>query len=144
MSTPILAFATLFLSLVVGPHPVEVRVDDSVERVALELDGSRVAVLGEPSWRGTVDFGGRLEPHRLEAIALDAAGEELARTVQWINLPTPGADVEVLLARDGDGRNVASLTWASVTGLAPESIRLIFDGAPQLTGGRDVDHLAPG
>lgn len=130
MSAPVVAFVTLFLSLIVGPQPVEVRVGDEVDRVEIELDGSRVAILSGPSWRRMVDFGRRLEPRRLEAIAFDEAGEELDRAVQWVNLPTRGAEVEVVLERDDRGRSVAALTWANVTGVAPETIRANFDGRP--------------
>lgn len=128
MSSSVLAFATIFLGLIVGPQPVEVRVDGRVETVALELDGRRVAELDGPSWRGTVDFGQRLEPHRLEAIAYDAEDAELARAVQWINLPKPGAEVELMIERDEDGRSHAGLTWANVSGYQPQTIRVEFDG----------------
>ena len=37
MSSPVLAFASIFLSLLIGEHPVEVIVGDPVARVELLL-----------------------------------------------------------------------------------------------------------
>ena len=50
-------FATLFLSLVTGIHPVEVVVTDPVVSVEIVLDGQTVGVIeGEP-WRINCNFG---------------------------------------------------------------------------------------
>jgi hypothetical protein len=124
-----IAFLTLFLGLTSGIHPVEVTVAGPVDAVELLLDGQRVATLRQLPWRHQVEFGARLAPHELVARALDAQGRELARAGQWINLPRPPAEVEVLLEADVDGRPLAAhLAWESLTGARPEDVRLALDG----------------
>lgn len=76
-----------------------------------------------------VDFGGEYAPHELVARALDARGEEIARARQWINLPRPPAEVEILLEKNALGKAVAArLTWASRMGSKPERVTVTFDG----------------
>ena len=79
MNSPVIAFASIFLSLVFGPQKVEVVVSDDVAIVELHLDGSFVNSLTAPSWSTLIDLGSRLEPHHLEAIAFDGDKAELAR-----------------------------------------------------------------
>lgn len=126
-----IAFASLFLGLVLGAQTVEVVVGDPVSRVELRLDGERLTELREPPWRTTVDFGAELAPQRLEAVAFDADGKELGRADQWLNLPTPRAVANVVLEprRPGEPR-VARLTWESAAGAEPESVAVTLDGEP--------------
>ena len=128
---PELAFLTLFLGLVSGVQPVAVSVVGDVARLELSLDGKTFTTLQQPPWRATVDFGPQLLPHTLSARALDAAGKELTRTVQWINLPRPAAEVELQLERDPTGvPRAARLVWQNLTGEAPQKITVSLDGTP--------------
>jgi len=100
-----------------------------VAAVVLELDGRAVSRMTAPPWTRRVDFGREFSPHELVARALDGRGEEVARTRQWINLPRPPAETQILLERDAFGRAVAArLAWASLMGPEPERVSLTFDG----------------
>lgn len=124
-----IAFATLFLGLILGPQEVELAVGSEVASVEVRLGGSTVGVLeGEP-WKLNVDFGPELVPQRLVAIARDAEGQETGRVLQWINLPQPPAEVTVTLDGEATGR-VARLAWESVAADEPETVEVSFDGAP--------------
>jgi hypothetical protein len=125
------AFATLFLGLVIGLQPVELVVGEGVARVELVLDGAVVAETAGPPWRIACDFGAELAPHRLEAVARDASGGELGRAVQWINLPRPEAEVTVVLEGGEGGRGaVARLAWESLGSREPRAVAASFDGRP--------------
>jgi hypothetical protein len=114
-----IAFVTLFLGLTLGVQPVEIRVTGPVDHVELRLDGSVRGVIGAPPWKANIDLGGHLLPHRLTAIALDAAGRELARAEPTINVPRLYAETEILLERDAAGHPVkAHLLWQSVDSAA--------------------------
>lgn len=127
----VVAFASLFLGLVAGLHPVELVVGEGVAVVELRLDGAAVAEVSGPPWVAEVDFGAGPVPHELVAVARDPEGRELGRARQWINLPRPPAEANVLLDGAGDGRNaVARVSWESVLPGAPRSVRATFDGAP--------------
>jgi hypothetical protein len=127
----IVAFASLFLGLVLGVQPVEVAVGQGVASVELVLDGQTVGrVSGEP-WTLPCDFGGDLAPHRLDAIGRDKGGREIGRAVQWINLPRPQAEGHAVFEGGHDGRGViARLTWESVSGDEPRRVTASFDGRP--------------
>lgn len=128
-----IAFVTLFLGLALGPHPVELTVEGPVASVELLLDGAVAGRIEKPPWKGEIDFGSVLVPHELVARALDASGQEVARTRQWVNLPRPPAEVEIVL--EGAGRpSRARLTWQSRTGERPTSIELTLDGNPLALG----------
>ncbi len=130
-----IAFATLFLGLMVGARPVTVIVGDTVKAVALELDGRPAGRLTDAPWTATVDFGAEFTPHELVARAFDGKGDEVAVARQWINLPRPPAEVEVVLERDAQGRAAAArLAWESVLGVKPESVAVTFDGKPLSMG----------
>jgi len=126
-----IAFATLFLGLVFGPKPVEVIVGPEVAAVEVYLDGESVGkTTGEP-WTLPVDFGSELAPRFLEAVALDAQGQELDRIHQWINLPRPRVAMNVVLEEGGPGGSrVARLSWESAAGAEPEKVVATLDGEP--------------
>jgi hypothetical protein len=130
MSSPVIAFASVFLSLVFGPQQVEVVVSEEVAGVELHLDGQLVDTLTAPSWSTLIDLGSKLQPHHLEAIAFDDQKKELARTEQWINLPTSPAHVSMVIERDEKGTAMARLAWAHFTRATPQSFELAFDGQP--------------
>ena len=128
MSSPIVAFVTIFLSLTMGVHPVEVLVGDGVERVEIWLDYELVGSMSGPEWSLDTDFGGALEPHHLEAVAFDAEGKELAREEQWVNLPSPTAEAFVVIDRAPSGEAWVRLTWENVMGDDPERVSVSLDG----------------
>lgn len=124
-----IAFASLFLGLLVGSRPVTVIVGDAVASVAFELDGRAIGRLEKAPWTLSVDFGTEFEPHELVARASDAKGEEVGLARQWINLPRAPAEVEIVLERDAGGRAVAArLAWESILGVRPNRVVVSFDG----------------
>lgn len=126
-----IAFLTLFLGLTLGPQPVELTVTGPVAAVEILLDGAPVARLGGPPWSGRIDFGPALLPHELVARALDEQGTEISRARQWVNLPRPPAEVEILFEQGAEGHRVAArLTWQSLTGESPSALAVTFDGKP--------------
>jgi hypothetical protein len=125
------AFATLFLGLTVGPHPVELLVGHGVDYVDLLVDGVPVQRMTAEPWTEVCDLGATLEPHLLEAVAYDAAGEELGRATQRLNLPRPPAQAEILLDPDPvTNQLIARLRANSIASAAPESVHVLFDGLP--------------
>src|SRR5687768_10951002 len=126
-----IAFLTLFLGLVLGPQPVELTVTGPVVAVDLLLDGAPAGRIAGPPWRGQIDFGPALVPHELVARAVDAEGNEIGRAQQWINLPRPPAEVDILLENRVAGQPVmARITWQSLTGESPSAIGVTFNDKP--------------
>jgi hypothetical protein len=126
------AFISLFLSLISGVHPVAVSVGNDVTEVELMLDGSSVAVIrGEP-WTVACDFGADLVPHELTAIARNAQGRETSRAVQWINLPRPRSEIRLVIEPGPDGQpaRFARLLWESIDSREPNEIGVTFNGEP--------------
>ena len=122
-------FVTLFLGLVSGPQMVELQADTTVLAVELRLDGEMVATLGAPPWEAEVDLGPELLPRRLTAVALDAAGEEISRATQWLNVPRSEAEVTLLLEHDDDGRPVAvRVAWETTLAPTPVAISAQLNG----------------
>ena len=126
-----IAFVTLLLGLISGVYPIEVTVGGPVASVQLTLDGVEAGRITAPPWIGRVDLGADLRPHELVAQAFDSEGHEISRATQWLNLPRPAAEVDVVLANDEKGTpKAAQLTWQSVNGVKPASIGLTLDGEP--------------
>lgn len=126
-----IAFLTLFLGLTSGVHPFELSVAGPAAAVEIILDGQVAERLGGPPWKGEIDFGPDLVPRDLVARALDASGQEIARTRQWINLPRPPAEVEIALegGRPGAPETVRVL-WERLTHDPPVSTSATLDGQP--------------
>lgn len=126
-----LAFATIFLGLVLGVQPVTVVVGDQVARVELLLNGGPVATVeGEP-WTAECDFGNDLVPQTLEAVAYDADGREVERARQRINLPSGLAEARIVLETGEDSAfSSARVVFDSVLRTAPENGTVLFDGRP--------------
>jgi hypothetical protein len=132
-----IAFATLLLGLISGVYPIEVTVGGAVTAVEITLDGAPAARLEGPPWVARVDLGSDLRPRELTARGLDAQGNEVARITQWLNLPRPPVEVEIVLEQGADGTPAAAvLTWQSVSGVKPVSIGLTLDGKPLLVDGK--------
>jgi len=140
-----LAFATLLIGLTVGRVPVEVLATAPVAQVRVLLDGAPVAAAVAPPWRVDVDFGAAPTPHRLEAIGLDSAGAEVARAVQWVNLPRPSAELDLVLERDARGRPAAArLVWTTALAHPPSAVRAELDGESVPLAGPARVALPPG
>ncbi len=124
-----LEFASLFLGLVWGSQHVEMVVGDpQVAKLEFRLDGKPAATLESPPWKTNVDFG-LLAPHRLQVIGFAAGGDELARAEQWINVPRPQSEARLVIEQDAQGRKThGRLSWESVSGEAPRSVEISFDG----------------
>jgi hypothetical protein len=99
----VIVFLTVYLGLITGRQPFELRVDPAVKLVRLYLDGEKVDALGAPPWHAIVDLGQTIVPHELVAKGFDEKGEEIARVSQIINLPRPTAELEVVVDRDANG-----------------------------------------
>jgi hypothetical protein len=110
---------------------VRLAVAGRVAEVELALDGEEVVTLDSPPWIAPLDLGPQLAPHELVARALDENGKELARARQWVNMPRPPAETEILLERDTAGRVVAArIAWQNVMGEEPARVVVSFDGRP--------------
>ncbi len=126
-----IAFATLFLGLVLGPQPVEVVVGDRVAAVEILLNGRSHGVIRGAPWSMPCDFGPELAPQKLEAVAYDAAERELGRVRQWLNVPHPPAMATIVLEPHQLGQpRIARLTWESVAGVEPLAMTASLDGQP--------------
>ena len=133
-----ISFLTLFLGLTAGPHAVQVSVAGQVAAVEVLLDGTAVGRTQAAPYSVTVDFGRDLSPHELIARAIDRRGGELGRTRQWVNLPRPPAEVEILLERDEKGKATAGrLSVESLFGPTATSLSAAFDGRPLLISGAE-------
>jgi len=124
-----IAFASLFLGLVLGVQPVEVVVGEGVAAVEILLNDRSVGMMrGEP-WSMLCDFGPELVPRKLEAVAYDGEQQEIGRVRQWLNLPQAPAVVTVVLDPHQEGQpRLARLTWESIARTEPRSIAASFDG----------------
>ena len=126
-----IAFVTLLLGLISGIYPIEVAVSGPVAAVEFTLDGEPAGRLEHAPWIARVNLGAALRPHQLVARALDADGKEISRVAQWLNLPRPPAEVDIVLENgEGGAPKAAVLTWESVNGVKPSAIGLTLDGQP--------------
>ncbi len=86
------------------------------------------------------DFGRSLQPHLLEAVALDADGNELGRASQRVNVPRAQAEVRILLERDQEGRpSAASVIYDSALARKVKRVMMRLDGLPLV--GDEKDHF---
>ena len=124
-----ITFVTLFLGLVLGPKQVDLLVEGAPAAVVLQLDGVEIDRKSGQPWSFDCDLGPRLAPHKLEALALNKAGEVQGRAIQWINLPRSRAEVAFLLEGEDPQRpDSARLVWKHIEFNQADSIRLRFDG----------------
>lgn len=122
-------FATLFLSLVTGIHPVEVVVSDTVASVEIVLDGQTVGVIAEPPWRIDCNFGRDPLPHELIAVARDTSEKTVATARQLINLPRSKSEVRlVLLDSQTDAPSAVRLIIGSPLFVKPVRVAVELDG----------------
>jgi hypothetical protein len=99
----VIVFLTVYLGLIAGRQPIDLRVDPAVKSVRLLLDGKKVDTLGSAPWKSIVDFGPTIQPHELVAVGLDEKGNEIARATQLLNLPRATAELELIVERDDKG-----------------------------------------
>ena len=130
-----LTILTLFLGLTTGSQTVALSVESPPEqvisRVELRLDGEVCGERERPPWLFRCDFGEELAPHRLEAVAYDAEGAEVARTGASANLTPRQAEAEMAVERDAEGRAEAlRVVWDAVTAATPTSLLVSFDDVP--------------
>ena len=124
-----IAFATLFLGLVLGPKQVDLLVEGEPAAVILQLDGVEIGRRSEQPWSFDCDLGDRLAPHKLEALFVNDRGEVEERAIQWINLPRSRAEVAFLLeGRDPKRPDTTRLVWQHIEFDQADSIRLRLDG----------------
>jgi hypothetical protein len=82
-----------------------------------------------PPWRTRCDFGDRITPHELAAVAYDADGVEMHRARQVVNLPRPPAEVKIVFETGEDQMPLAArMIWESAEDAKPLSAFLLFDG----------------
>ena len=135
-----ITFAFLFLGLILGVHEVELEVEGNVAGIQLLLDGEEVGRLqGEP-WRLEIDFGPRLQPHNLQAVAFDASGGELQHIRQLINLPRQRAETSLILeGEDPTHPDKARVVWQHIEYPTAESVSFRLNGESiPLTGVDEV------
>ncbi len=138
-----ITFVSLFLGLVMGPQPVEVALSAPAAQVELLLDDQAVASLGGSPWKAALDFGQRLRPHRLDAVARDEAGAELGRVRQWINLPRSQAEMALTLVTRADGSRAVRVILQQAGANRSTQIRALLDGEPLPPVDRDLFELPP-
>jgi hypothetical protein len=125
-----------------GPHLVELQVAPGVHMVRMLLDKRPVAVLDQPPWRATIDFGSSIVPSELVAIGFDARGNEIARATQLINVPRPVAEFNITLQNDGDGvPKIAEFKWEHLVAAKVASASLTIDGKSVPLDKNAIAHL---
>jgi hypothetical protein len=126
-----IAFASMFLGLVLGIQPVSLVVSEDVSAVELLLNGHLVATARGPEWTAECDFGDELLPSTLEAVAFDSEGNEVSRARQRINLPGPLAQAKIVIEEGEDGTGaVARVVFDSVLRSRPVRAVVSLDGTP--------------
>jgi hypothetical protein len=97
--------------------------------VELRLDGQPVATMSGGVWQTECDFGPELLPHELVAVALNEAGEEVARARQLVNVPRAEAETTILLHRNENGVPIsARVAWQSAYHADAVGAKITFDG----------------
>ena len=124
-------FISLFLWLMTGVHQVQVSVDPSVVSVEIILDGRSVGVATAPGWTVGCDFGEKLRPHELVAVAYDEDGVETGRARQLVNLPRADAEVEIVFeGAIPEAPDLLRVIAESSERLEPLAVFVFFDGRP--------------
>jgi hypothetical protein len=122
-------FLSLFLWLMTDVHPVKVAVDPGVMSVEIFLDGESIGVATAPKWEVDCDFGHRLRPHRLVAVARDETDQELGRALQLVNLPRANAEVEIFFEGESpEAPKMLRVVTESAERFEPLAIFVTFDG----------------
>ena len=123
-----IVFISLFLGIAAGLQSIDVQTDSAVKTVRMFLSGREVAILTQPPWHATLDFGRELDPRALEAIGYDEKGNEVGRATQILNLPRGDAEIEIALQSGQIGPVAADLRWEHVQFKSPKKAEMFFDG----------------
>ena len=124
-----IAFQSLFLGLVFGLGSVRVMVSPPVATVEIVLDGASLGTLRAKPWELPCNFGPAPLPHELVAVGRNAAGDEVARVRQWVNLPRPSAEARILVERDAAGKPAnVRLAWSTIDNAKPKRFEVALDG----------------
>ncbi|MDX1583017.1 MAG: hypothetical protein R3338_05380 [Thermoanaerobaculia bacterium] len=129
-SSASISFVRHFLGIVAGVVDVELITAPEVATVELLLNGESAGLRDEEPWEFRLDLGNAPEPREMVAIARNHRGREIDRVRQWLNLPRPWAEIEVLLSETADQRLVAHVGFASVGGDRPLRVNATLDGEP--------------
>ncbi|HUK13803.1 MAG TPA: hypothetical protein VLW17_10935 [Thermoanaerobaculaceae bacterium] len=130
------AFETLLLGIVTGLGTVRLMVAPPVATVEVRLDASVVAVLAAAPWQADCDFGANPMPHELTAVGRDAAGREVARASQWVNMGRERARLAAILERDPTTHRPGTirLAWDALEITRPPTVQATLDGAALAVG----------
>jgi VWFA-related protein len=126
---PSIAFASHFLGVVTGIVDVSVIVGGEIASVELLLDGNRIGVMEREPWTLAMNLGEVPSPRELVAVGHDARGREISRVRQWLNLPRPWTELEVVLSDAGGGAFLGQIALQSVGGERPRQVIVTLDGA---------------
>lgn len=125
-----IVFLTFFLGLTSGQQTVDVQADPTIKAIRLLVDDREVAMLQQPPWHATIDLGRDLLPRRLVAVGLDGQGGEAGRATQFINLPRPFAEVDIVPRRGANDAIIgAELKWRHIAAEKVASATVKLDGA---------------
>ncbi len=130
VAPPSIAFARHFLGVVNGDVDVSVLVGADVASVELLLDGESVGAVDEDPWTVPLSLGDALSPRELVAVARDGNGREVGRARQWLNLPRPWTELEVVLSDGGGGALTGRVALESVGGQRARQVTVTLDGSP--------------
>lgn len=125
---PQIVFVSLFLGLVSGIQPVEVRIGPDVRSVRITIDGKDAATIREPPWKAKINFGNDILPHQVSAIGCDERGEEIARASQIVNLRRPFAEVAIEVKHENATPAAIELIGRHRQFIHPKSARITLDG----------------
>jgi hypothetical protein len=127
---PQIVFVSLFLGLVAGVQPIDLRVDPSIKSVKILLGTRELATLRGAPWHADVDLGPELVPQELSALGFDERGDEIARTSQILNLPRPIAEVEIAVKQENGAPAAVELIGRHLQFAQPKKATITLDGKP--------------
>lgn len=121
---------TLLAGLMAGTMQIDLRVEAGVERVEVRVDEALVVELDSAPWSFRIDWGSELLPRELEVVAFDAAGREVGRDRDWVNLRASPSSAQLVFPQAGsDGRIPHfGIRWRSVGIHRPKAVRATLDG----------------
>ncbi len=122
-----IVFVSLFLGLVSGTQWVDMRADPEVKTIRITVGNQEVASLVRPPWHTAINLGG-LAPSQLVATGFDDRGEAVASASQFLNLPRPVAEIEIVLKEAQGTPAGLALIWHHREYAAPKSAAITLDG----------------
>jgi hypothetical protein len=135
---------SFILGLTVGVRPVQVAVDATVAAVEIRLDGTAAGTITGPPWYLAVQFGQRLEPRLLEAVAFDADGQELDRARLVVNYGLMNYQAVLVLETARAGRpRPGRVLWDAILDRRPRKIVVTLDGRELRVDDRGRFELPP-